>query len=349
MPVVPHSVGAMAERQTERFQWGWILGSALLGLTLLVFAHVSDLVWRWPSVTTGVISSVGAAFLLAFVLFLFERRFTRGVVERVKDVAEAVVSARTEALGTRLEDLEARLDSQRAETEATQDATIEAIAYNVSFDTISAALAEAEQAGAIRRGSLTVPGSRTNPRLAVKFQFATKEITRGDGLVLDDGTIPKLSVQVMFAKRAGEWWSPVIDVDWEPTMTSVEIATALRAQLRQRDRLAEAKAFDFALAVGNLQAALRLAHENQRVPAGQEAIRGILYEVATDEWVVTSAGVENTRTGLVLSRQALGFDARNDEQPSPPAAPAGIDEAAWAYVLLRAGSQPKQDVFGLFG
>lgn len=347
--MVPHTVALMAERQTERFQWSWILGSALLGLALLALAHVSDLLWHWPSVTTGVISSVGAAFLLAFVLFLFERRFTRRVVERVKDVAEAVISARTEALGTRLEDLEARLDAQRVETEANQDATIEAIAHDVSFDTISAALAEADQAGAIRHGSLIVPGSRTNPRLAVEFRFATRVITRGDGLVLDDGTIPKLSVQVMFAERAGEWSSPVIDVDWEPTMTSVEIGTALHAQLRQRDRLAEAKAFDFALAVSNLQSALQLALENQRVPAGQEMVQGILYEVAADEWVITSAGVENTRTGLVSSRQALGFDARNDEQPPSPAAPDGTDEATWAHVLLRAGFQPKQDVFGLFG
>jgi len=308
-------------------------------------AHVTDLLWKWPEVTTGVLSSVGAAFLLAFILFLFERRFTRGVAAQVRDVTEAVVSARTDVLGTRLEDLEARLDAHRATTEASQDEKVEAIADEVSFNTLSSALTAADRAGAIRDGSLTVPGNRAAPPLAIEFTFAPRFVTRGDGLVLDDGSVPKLSVQVKVVRRPNESWTPVIDADWEPDSTSIEVGSELHAQLLQRDRLAEAKSFDFALAIRNLQTALQLALDNQRVTSGKERFHGILYEVVTDEWVVTSAGVENIRTGVTMSHGELGFETHTygERLPSPPA-PDG-DEATWEHVLYRACRQPTSGPF----
>jgi len=58
----------MPERRTERLHSGWIIVSALLGIALLALAHLGAVSWGWPEVTTGVISSVGTAVLLAFVL-----------------------------------------------------------------------------------------------------------------------------------------------------------------------------------------------------------------------------------------------------------------------------------------
>jgi hypothetical protein len=145
----------MINRRSEQFNWGSIISSAALGLALLALAHLTALVWNWPNVTTGVIGSLGAAFLLVFVLFLFERRFTRNVAERVKEAAETVITAGTQSLGIRLDDLEERLNARRAATETVQDEAVDAIAANVSFDTISTALAEAERVGAIRGGALT--------------------------------------------------------------------------------------------------------------------------------------------------------------------------------------------------
>ncbi|MET4783316.1 hypothetical protein [Glaciihabitans sp. UYNi722] len=282
------------------------------------------------------------------MLFAFERRFTRNVAERVKDAAEAVVTARTEAFGSRLDDLEERLNARRAERESTQDGAVAAIAEDVSFDTISAALSEAERVGAIRSGKLTVPGSRHEPWLAVEFQLATSVISRGDDLVIDDGTVPKLTVEVEFAKRASEAWRPIISADWAPAMTSDEIGSELDTDLRRRDHLPEAKAFDFPLALRNLQNGLQLALENQRLPVDQETLHGTLYEVVTEDWVITSAGVENIRTGLLVSRESLGFDqwSREPAKPKQVAPPESVDESTWNYVVYRAGQQPVPNIFG---
>lgn len=339
---------SMGERNKERYHWGWIISSALLGLGLLGLAHIAAMAWSWPDVTTGAISSVGAAFLLAFVLFLFERRFTRDVVDRVKDVTEAVVSARTEALGNRLDDLEGRLNARRARQSATQDEAVSAISDNVSFDTVSAALVEAERVGAIRAGSLTVPGSTREPLLAVEFQFAASVITGGDGLVLDDGTVRRLTIEVEFAKRASESWKPVIMTDWSPAMSSEEVGSELETELRRRDRLPAAKVFDFPLALRNLQAGLQLALDTQRRPVGQEVVHGTLYEVVNPDWVVTSTGLENITTGVIVSFEALGFDrwSRDPKPPKKVPAPEGVDQATWDYVVHRAGQQPVPNIFG---
>lgn len=334
--------------QTERFHWGWVLSSATLGLAMLALAHLAALVWNWPEVSTGVISSIGAAFMLAFVLFLFERRFTRSVSRQVKDAAEAVVTARTRELGNRLDDLEERLNARRAKTRSAQDEAVAAIANDVSLETISAALAEAEGVGAIRGGTLTVPGSRQAPWLAVEFRFTTFVIARGDGLVTDDGTVPKLTIEIAFPKRGNEVWKPVILAEWTPDLTSDEIGTRLEVELRRRDRLAEAKVFDFPLALRNLQNGLKLALDNQRLPLGQEGLHGALYEVVDSEWVVTSAGVENVSSGLLVSREELDLGRWRDTptEPQTVAPPAGVDAATWDYVVHRAGQQPEPNLFG---
>lgn len=338
----------MTSDQSERFHWGWVIGSAVLGSAFLILAHVAALIWCWPDVTVEVISSVGAALLLAFVLFIFERRFTRNVAAKVRDVAEEAVLRQSREFGSRLDDLEERLSARRTRTESTQDEALVAIVEDVSFETISSALTAAGDVGAIRNGSLTVPGSSDEPRLAVQFVYVPHQVTRGDGQVLDDGTVARLTVEVEVARRPNTYANPVIIADWTPNLSSEAIGSALETNLRKRDRLAEAKVFDFPLAIRNLERGLRLALENQRLPLGEEKLHGTLYEVVTSDWAITSAGVENTTSGFTFSRDELGFGYR--ERPSAARSeasrPDGTDQETWAYVIYRMGQQPMPNIFG---
>ena len=338
----------MAPDQSERFHWGWVISSAVLGLALLGLAHAAALLWSWPDVSVESISSVGAALLLAFVLFLFERRFTRNVAAKVKDVAEAVAMRQTREFGSRLDDLEERLNARRADAESAQDEALDAIIEDVSFQTVSSALVAAEQVGAIRNGSLTVPGSSEEPWLAVQFMCASHNVTRGDGVVLDDGTVPRLTVEVHLMKRPNEYGRPVIIADWTPELSSAEVGSALETDLRRRDRLAEAKVFDFPLAIRNFERSLRLALENQRLPRGEEMLHGILYEFVTSDWAITSAGVENIASGSMSSRDDLGFGYA--KQPSAAqqmaALPPGTAQETWMYVMHRTGQQATPNLFG---
>jgi hypothetical protein len=338
----------MGTDRSKRLHWGWIISSAALGVALLGVAHIAELKWKWPNVSVGVISNVGTAFLLAFILFTFERRFTRNVAAKVRDVAEAVVLSQTREFDSRLDDLEERLNARRAKTESTQDEVLDAIVDNVSFETISSALTAAGEVGAIRNESLTVPGSSEKPWLAVQFFYAPGRITRGDGFVLDDGTVARLTIVVEFFRRPTDHARPAILAEWTPDLSGEEIGSALETDLRRFDRLAEAKAFDFPLAIRNLERGLRVALENQRLPHGEEKLHGALYEVVTAEWAITSAGLENTASGQVFSRGELGFSFQTEpsEEQRDASMPAGTNSDVWKYVMHRVGRQPMPNLFG---
>lgn len=302
----------------------------------------------WPNVTVDTITSVGVAFLLTFVLFAFERRFTRNVAAQVRDTTEAAVAVRTKALGARLDELEARLSARRAETEATQNRVVDAIAEEVSFSTLAAALSEAERVGAIEDGSLTVPASTQPPWLAAQFRFGTSHVVRGDGLIINDGTVPSLTVKVEVEKLVGEFGRPIFEVEWDPATESDEVGDDLTTQLRHRGRLGEAKVFDFSLAVRELQRGLRLALSDQRSPAGSEALHGHLLELVGEDWAITRAGVENLRTGLLLTLEEIGLSSRgrlSEISKVPIMPPSEASPEQWNYLRSRAGLQPVRHPF----
>jgi hypothetical protein len=203
---------------------------------------------------------------------------------------------------------------------------------------------EAERVGAIGADGLTVPGSTQPPWLAVQFEYGRHELTRGDGVVLDDGTVPKLRVSVHVQKRLGDWGRPVIEVIWTSGMTSDEVGEALATQLKHRDRLEEGKVFDFPLSVRELQRGLKLALDDQRTPPGKETLHGALNELISTDWVITSYGVENLHTGLRLTAAELGF-SRGSTSKDKVSSPNGVSAEEWSYVTYRAGQRPARGIF----
>lgn len=328
----------------ESFNWGWVLGTVGAGVLLIAAGIVSELEWGWESVIAGTLTSVGSTFLLAFVIFVMERRFTRTVARRVEESTRQFVQAETRALTSRLDDLEADLKRRREATRETQRQYVDAITEDISYDTLSSALQEASRVGAIVDG-LTVSGSPKMPSVLATFSWATRQLTRGDGLVLDDGSTHHLNVRVVLQKRPGDFGVPQYEHDWQEEERPVEVAEALEQQLRQGGRLAEAKVFDFGFALSNLQAGLRLAMEEQHAAPGEERLRGQLREVLQDGWVVTTEGIQNLGTGFMASGDGLGFKRSSSvfgpgwsishgyEKPAPPE---GIPLLQWELVVERA-------------
>lgn len=334
----------MLKDASESFNWGWVLGTVGVGGALIALGIVGDLEWDWEPVVTGTLTSVGATFLLAFVIFVMERRFTRTVTRRVEESTRSIVREETRALTNRLGDLEDDLKQRREETRTTQDQYIDAITEDISYETLSAALQEADRVGAIQDG-LTVSGSPVTPSTLTTFSWVTRQLTRGDGFVLDDGTVHHLNVRVVVQQYPGEIALPWYDRDWEQGEGAVEVAEALDERLRNDGRLTEAKTFDFVFAVRNLQAGLRLALDDQHAAPGGERLRGRLCEVLQNGWVVTTEGVQNVETGFAASGEDLGFHRGSSlfgptwsvpRRFNMPAPPEGIPPAPWEFVVERA-------------
>jgi hypothetical protein len=311
---------------------------------MLTIAHAGALVWSWPDIIAGTLSSFGAAFFLAFTLFVFERRFVRRVTEEVRDATEAAIAEQTRQFGGRLDQLEQRLGARRAESRASQDQAVNAISDDVSFKTVTTALLEADDVGAIQDCKLSVPGSEQSPFVVVKFRYDFPQAYVGRGRVVNSGTNREFTVEIEVGKRPGEIGRPVIEAEWTARDKSEDIGAALETQLRRRDRLAEAKTFDFSLAVRELQRGLNLALETQRVPLGQEMLHGALRELVVGGWAITTAGLEKPALSLLFTNMELGFLRRagDNDVKATVAAPPGTEQDEWDWAVHRAGQQPSQ-------
>lgn len=339
----------MPEKPKVQFSWGWIIASLIFGLAFIGFAHIADLLWHWPQVTVGTLTNIGATLLIAFFLFILERRFTRRIAEQVRSTAEDVVEEKTHAFGTRLDDLEARLNERRAEIQAAQDQVVDSMLEDISFDSITQALTEAARIGAIDSNGLTVPASAPNAQLTAHFRFATEEIYRGDGLVIDDGTVPRFRVTIITPKKPNEFGLPHFDVRWEPDVAPDEVAAQLERQMKQRDHLTDSKALDFPLALRELQRGLRLALRDQRAPLGTEKLQSKLREIIGPDWVITNVGLQNLTRGSAWTWDKLGIVPNRNAiiRSKRPAAPDGVGEAEWSFVYARADDQrPRGFLFG---
>lgn len=81
-----------------------------VGVVLLWLAVQGQTWWRRSGVWPAIVVNVGMAFLLAAVLFLFERRFTRHVVLAGQQAVQRAAERVEERLQRRTDELTARID-----------------------------------------------------------------------------------------------------------------------------------------------------------------------------------------------------------------------------------------------
>jgi hypothetical protein len=126
------------KERDERIRWGWVVACLVVGVTLIALAYVVDAP-RWDSrgVTPSFLVEVGAAFTLAGVLFLLERKFVGQVIQastratrEVARQAEQRFQERTDELSARLDDLQDRLVDRVGQTAREQDDKLSALDDN---------------------------------------------------------------------------------------------------------------------------------------------------------------------------------------------------------------------------
>ncbi|CAM5531381.1 hypothetical protein [Leifsonia shinshuensis] len=319
-----------------RLRWGWILVCTLLGLVLLALAAYGE-AKKWDDVVTGTLVNIGSALLFSFVLFFFENRFTRRVVSKVQavtDAAEQRITAQAAEVTTRIDDLAATVAASAASRRAAATEHVDSLGENLTAMSLSVALETAREQGVITENGLAVPGYKGAQNVAVAFTQDSRSYSSANGPVTNFfGVIVAIRVDSPHPQSV---FDEVPAMEWEPNIDAATLTDRLTTALRQQQKHDEARRLDWTYVFRTLVRGLQLAHT---VAGPNPSLGGALLEMVTDDWVITTAGVEQISTGRRLS-----FDdvvpvhpvGRPAFETNTPATPEGLDGTTWETVRRRA-------------
>lgn len=319
-------------------------GGVLTGTAFLVEAR-----WNWQGVSPAVLVNVGAGLGLAGVLFLLERRFTGAVMRASERAAEQVArqveqrfEARAEELAARLDSLQDQVNQRVRERAAEQDAMISGLAEDVTFDTVTKILTEANGLRAIDNGTVTVQASKDPDGIGLVFRW---------GMIVNDDRRapgPHLDIEARIEpdldKLGGR---PVIRVEWRPGEPAADVGHRLVDELMRAGRWQGDGTLDWELALRNLQRSIDVAISSRRRDPDAWHLNGAVIELVGQDWVISTAGLECPSRGYLLRHgdfpqeqhpsfgvmaRAMGAENAHEWQPDRPE---WADPDEWARLVRR--------------
>jgi hypothetical protein len=326
--------------RAEKIRWGWILLCELCGAALIGTAFLVEDRWQWKGVSTDTLVNLGTAFALAGILFFFERRFTRRVIQasaRVASEIRAEFQAETQTLRRRVDDLQTGLEDRLKQRASRQDEAIASL-EDVSFETVTSALEAANRLSALAEGKVTVQAARDPDGLGLIFGWGMDRSGESE----DPRPVLEIEARIEadLDRRGGR---AVIEVEWQPGEDPTVVGERLVERLQQAGRWEGDDTLDWSLALRNLQRTLELAVSARRRDAGAWELRGPLYEVVDGEWAITEAGLECYPHGYFLAEEDFpnrgfpgpGVGRLEPQKPWPPRRPEWCDDNTWERVLRR--------------
>lgn len=340
--------------EREQVRWQYVVGCFVAGGLMIAGAYWSEDHWSWQGVTPSVLVNLGTAFALAGLLFVLERRFVTVVrqasTEAAAQAADSVadrLEARTEALETRLADLDEQTARRVQAHREAQDRTISALEV-VSFDTVTEVLATAAGLRALLGDRAEVQASNDRDGLWLKFSWGCNWVSTdfaGDP-IFDD---PKLMVEVLDDQTP-------LEVEWRPDDAAPDVAQRLVRELQSAGLWMGETMLNWQLALQNLQRTVDVAIRSRRKDPGAWHLADQLDRLVGDDWAITKAGIERLGHGVVLepsdflvsSPAGPGSQASAEVTDLTSLAPADTDPDLWSY-LIREGKRRFPGITNFYG
>lgn len=297
-------------------------------------AFITEAVWGWTGIAPATFLQFGSAFFIAAILFFVERRFLREARSETRAL-EQRLEARTSKLESRLDRLTDATAEAVKQRRSMQDANLARLTEDVSFDTVTSALAEARRLDATDPFLFRV---KTSVRLdGLRAEFAWVDWESSDGTSQREFEIelasPDPETAAVLSRRR---------VTWMPDEPAPAVGNAVVLMLEREGLFKGPETFDWGFTIRELQKSLELAIGARRGDVGGVHLQGRLVELVDDDWMLTDAGIECPGRSFLLSQGA--FPARPkfppfplDDGPHPtafdPPAPAWVSADMWGQLL----------------
>ena len=323
-------------RQPDGTSPWWGVAILLVGVVLILFG------WLWEGTWEDVFIEVGAAAGVGGLVLLFKPRLLRQVDERATDAAtkaatttaEDIASTRTEEIEKRLIKLESISDIQARERDRLKEETariVAAVGGNTSFTSLNELLDHASEQGLFSESMFIRTSDDLGQPLFQVSQdiFSTNPFTR------------MMSFEILVLTEVDFIWliySKIEDgtVRWVEGDSFEEFVRCVYAVFARAnlpyDKLSLQKS------VTDLQESHRLMVEARQAAEGSSnRLHGRLRLLINDEWVLTDAGLEGTKSDLIFSWRSIGQYGQNLERTGDFQCPPNCQEHLWDEAKTYAG------------
>jgi hypothetical protein len=322
-------------------RWWLVLLFVVLGAgAIWLGAIVADSALPWPlageraAYWSGVAVNIGSALVLAAILVWFERLILRKVatttIAVVKDVAHQAAAEAVHDAAARLQPKIDELDRLIAERNSgvaeEQRTAATALSQEPSRETTFHLLREATDIRAIPitgpygwTGTITVPAGNTKdaPRIRVDYTPEKEVLNQIDEeilvLTICEGNNPA-------------------HVEWAQGEDAVAVFAALSREMVRSGAGAAAQKLSATQFFKNLVAALEEAIKTRECRDGTWIHGSVVYELVSDDWVITDQGVEVKGYGVAMPVERL----RRWGTSAVGEAPEGLDGELWKLAQGRA-------------
>ncbi len=315
----------------QQVSWRWVVGCLLLGAAGTGAAFIAESVWGWVGTSPAALLEFGSALFIAAVLFFVQRRFLREVRGETRAL-EQRFDARTSELESRLDRLTESTAEAVGQRHSSQDDALAKLGDDVTFETVTSVLQEAERLNAIDPLLFRV---RASPRLdgpRMRFSWLERSSSKREFILKLSSPDPRV------ASALGR-----DSIIWRPHQPAPAVGDAVVLMLERAGMPHDPETFDWGLTIASLQRSLRVAIAARRGDPGAPRLQGRLIELVNDDWMLTDAGIECPTRSFLLdearfpTKPKLPRSRGQDTQPTleldPPPWVAGD---FWAQ-LLRLG------------
>jgi hypothetical protein len=325
----------MTEQQGpgQRLNRGWIAFSCVGGIALVALAFIVQTKWGWTGVTTEALVEGGIALAFVGLAFLFERRFVGGIAQAASAAAKATVAAQTQNIQNRIDDLTDAVQALNRREAQQQDEVI-SLLDEPTFENVMAALQEAVDLRALAGSRARVNAVAEPNVLGLSF-----------GLTHDQGSeILDIVIRPYARARSQPVGFPILK--WLPSQSPTDVGLDISRTIMREGFLDNPNDFDWTQALKNFKRSIDTAVRSRRGDADAWRLHGRLYELLTEDWAVTTAGLEyRPRPAYVLDRKEF---PQTNGPPSgwrPPAevkaalarqCPEWCDPNEWDWLVQRA-------------
>lgn len=335
IPPAATSSGTGIPETKETYSKWWLFGLPILGILITFSAYKLDWLQDLLSlkleesdqdVTESVLTNLGtAAFALVF-FYVAEKKLVR----KVRADQDRAVRTAISGLAERLSEIEDGVNFETDKAEKERERNIAGLGSDrFDFESLSRALQQADNDGALAEHSIGIPASDVPGHLVMEFSIRHYANPESDSKGSNE---LRLTLHGPGSDGIGSSEQQRLTEIWDPREGIDSVISRLQREARKAGLLRSGVEFQWKQALERLPKALLIADQSTDSEPRIGLIEGRAYEFVGENWAITTAGIESLASSYKLR---FPYSDRVSSLDRPDYRPDDASEDEWNYLWSR--------------